>query len=268
MTILILGSTGLIGKELQSFFNKKNIQYLSDTRNSKLVNNNTVYYDLNDFLSFKINDKKIKTIIYLSHIKYLTDKNINIQLDALRYVVNISKKNNIKLIFISSQSAYKNLLSRYANLKFKQSLIAIENNALSISVGLFISHQSKGFFNLIKKVSYFRNIKFKITPDIPLETFTINLLGFAIIKAIETNLVGNYFLYNYNQLRSYNNLVDKFNPKSNMISIYIPTVIFKFLIFFPKKIFYNSVFIESIWCFLFLQKFKSNKKIKSLNNLL
>ena len=133
MTILILGSTGLIGKELQSFFNKKNIQYLSDTRNSKLMNNNTVYYDLNDFLSFKINDKKIKTIIYLSHIKHLTDKNINIQLDALRYVVNISKKNNIKLIFISSQSAYKNLLSRYANLKFKQSLIAIENNALSIS---------------------------------------------------------------------------------------------------------------------------------------
>lgn len=263
MSILILGSTGLVGYSLQTYFKKNRIAFFTDTRNQNHSNIQKFYFDIYNYKSFKI-DNRIKSIIYVSHIKKLEKENIKIQLMALNFVLKLAKKSNVKLIFISSQSTLNSSLSRYGKLKLDQSKSVINNNELSISMGLLISDIQSGFFYLLKKYLLNKFIVLKIYPDTPLETCTTKILGDSILMAIKNNTRGNYYIYN-EDIRSFNELVDKYNFNRNKLIICIPKVFIKYLFIILNKMFKNSDFIESILSFINLKKFTSNKKFKSFS---
>lgn len=266
MTTLILGSNGLIGSQLQIYFKKNKIKFFLDTRNNKNSNNEVFYYDIRNYKALALT-KKVKSIIYLSHIKTLDQFNIEIQIKALEFVLKLAKKMDIKFIFISSQSSLNSSLSRYGALKLAQSQIVIKNNGLSISIGLFVSDEQRGFFFLLKKLLINNYLKFKIYPDIPLETVTPTLLGNAILLALKKPVYGNFFLYN-NQIRSFNELIDKLSKNKFFFTIYFPKIIVRFFTVLLNKIFKKFDFIESILSFINLKKFKINKSLNSFNKYL
>lgn len=109
--VLIIGGGGQIGSELYSYLKKKNINTFKTTRNTKLTNEKTFYFDLEkpsyEFLQNQFTAVVIcasATNIFLIEQKPRKFRNINV-INTIKLIKELSK-NKIFIIFLSSNSVF------------------------------------------------------------------------------------------------------------------------------------------------------------------
>tara|TARA_E500000178_G_scaffold352761_1_gene416934 strand:- start:263 stop:1087 length:825 start_codon:yes stop_codon:yes gene_type:complete len=109
--VLIVGGNGQIGKELYSYLKKKNINVFKTTRDKKLTNRKTFYFDLEkpsyEFIKNQFTAVVIcagATNISLIAKKPRKFRNINV-INTIKLIKELSKK-KIFIIFLSSNSVF------------------------------------------------------------------------------------------------------------------------------------------------------------------
>jgi len=109
--VLIIGGGGQIGSELYSYLKKKNINTFKTTRNKKLTNEKTFYFDLEKpsyhFLKNQFTAVVIcasATNIHLIEKEPRKFRNLNV-INTIKLIKELSKK-KIFIIFLSSNSVF------------------------------------------------------------------------------------------------------------------------------------------------------------------
>jgi len=192
-TILITGSSGFISKKLRNYLKNKNYIVFCTSRIKKDI----FYFDLKNENNIKHAIPKFDILIHLAYFKgksYYTEKKYNI--NGSKNIFLIAKKNNAKIIFISSQSANFNSYSNYGKIKYELESVAADFDAYIIRPGLIYQKDSDmGIFGKIEKIV--KIFQFILVPNGLNKT--INLCKIETFLNFINNIVVNYF-YNYKKI--------------------------------------------------------------------
>ena len=149
-TILITGSSGFLSKKLSNYLKNKNYKVFCTSR----VKNDIFYFDLKNENNIKHTIPKFDILIHLAYFKgrsYYEEKKYNI--NGSKNIFELAKKNNAKIIFISSQSANSNSYSNYGKIKYELESIAADFDACIIRPGLIYDKDTNtGIFGKIEKI--------------------------------------------------------------------------------------------------------------------
>ena len=149
-TILITGSSGFISEKLSQYLKNKNYKVFCTSR----VKNDIFYFDLKNENNTKHTIPKFDILIHLAYFKgrsYYEEKKYN--LNGSKNIFLIAKKNNAKIIFISSQSANSNSYSNYGKIKYELECIAADFDSYIIRPGLIYDKDTNmGIFGKIEKI--------------------------------------------------------------------------------------------------------------------
>lgn len=150
-TILITGTNGFIAKNLIFYLKNKNLNIIST---SKYLQNSTYVFNFDEAYKSKIHSLKFDILIHLAYVKknsFLEEKKKNYE--SSKVLFEVSKNNNSKIIYISSQSASIDSLSNYGKIKHSIEELAKNYNCTIIRPGLVYKKNSfDGIFGIIKKL--------------------------------------------------------------------------------------------------------------------
>ena len=158
MNYLITGSSGFVGSNLCIYLENEGHKVYQCSRDLK--NKSKVYFDLEKEKHLEI--AILKKIDVLVHCAYnfnfnSLEKNRKINVSGSEKIFIAANKFKIKIIYISSISAFRNSYSIYGKIKKEIEDIANKYNAIIIRPGLIYSKQSQGgmfgsIVNLVKKI--------------------------------------------------------------------------------------------------------------------
>lgn len=158
MNYLITGSSGFLGKNLVNLLEQKGNNVFKCGRNSKIKNQ--IYFDLKEKIIFE--NEILKKVNILIHCAYSFDaSSINssrkINVGGTKNLFKIAAKNKIKIIYISSISAFEGCKSVHGKVKLEIESLTKKYNGTIIRPGLIYSKKVQGamfgsLINLIKKI--------------------------------------------------------------------------------------------------------------------
>ena len=188
-TILITGSSGFISKKLSNYLKNKNYKVFCTSR----VKNNNFYFDLKNKNNIKHTIPKFDILIHLAYFKggsYYEEKKNNI--NGSKNIFLIAKKNNAKIIFVSSQSANSNSYSNYGKIKYELESVAADFDAYIIRPGLIYEKDTNmGIFGKIEKIVKF--FRFILVPNGLNKT--INLCKIETFLNFIDRLIKSYLIF-------------------------------------------------------------------------
>ena len=234
-TILITGSSGFISKKLSNYLKNKNYKVFCTSR----VKNNTFYFDLKNNDNIKHTIPKFDILIHLAYFKgrsYYEEKKYNI--NGSKNIFLIAKKNNAKIIFISSQSANSNSYSNYGKIKYELEGIAADFGAYIIRPGLiFEKDTNMGIFGKIEKIV--KTFPFILVPNglnktinlCKIETF-LNFINNIVVNDFDNykKIINLFEKENYN-LEDLVKYISKMHNKKIKVILINYKIILNFLIF-------------------------------------
>lgn len=130
MKILIIGASGLIGNNLLKFFKKKGLEVFGTYFKNKIKEKNSFKFNIlkDDFSSLKNVETFSHVIIVSGGKKKLDDIEDNYNLEKkigyekLKNIIKACKKNNIKVIFFSSDAVFDGKKGNYTELSKRNPL--------------------------------------------------------------------------------------------------------------------------------------------------
>ncbi len=158
MNILVTGSTGFLGKNLCFFLKKNKYTVIETTKN--INEKNKFYLRLGENIDIKNNLHILNNADVIIHCAFdftpnTYDDHYKINIVGSKKIFELSKKFNIKIIHISSISAFKNATSIYGKVKYNIENLALNFNAINIRPGLIYGQNAKGMFGKIEKLVNF-----------------------------------------------------------------------------------------------------------------
>lgn len=198
-TIIITGSSGFIGSSLVSYFSKLGFQVRVFQRNlPKQKSPSAVYYpfDLAD-----VKDQGFAGADYLIHCAYRSiisrqdrESNINIDIEGTKKIISLSRKYDIKMVFLSTVSAHPNSESYYARHKLLAEGLFDARKDLILKLGLVLGSGGGLFGRIIAGLS-----NHKIVPLVGggrqhIQTIALDDLCRIIEIGINKNIVGNFII--------------------------------------------------------------------------
>ena len=158
MNILITGSSGFLGANLCVFLKKNNHTIIETTKN--INEKNKFYLRLGEDINTIHNINILKNTQVIIHCAFdFTPNTYNdhykTNITGSKKIFEISKKFNIKIIYISSISAFKNAKSIYGRVKYNIENLALDFEAINIRPGLIYGQNAKGMFGRIEKLINF-----------------------------------------------------------------------------------------------------------------
>lgn len=158
MNYLITGTSGYLGKNLANFLEKKGNKVFRCGRDLK--RKNQIYFNLEEKIF--INEKILKKTNILIHCAYSFDASSikvsrKINVEGTKKLYKIASKNKIKIIYISSISAFKGCKSVHGKIKLEIESLTKKYNGIIIRPGLIYSKKVEGamfgsLINLTKKI--------------------------------------------------------------------------------------------------------------------
>jgi len=209
MKVLIIGSSGLLGKKLYYYLKKKKIDVHHNGLNKKKFNLNTIN-NVGKLLKKKpdliINAAAITNIDQCEK-SYIKTKLINTDLIKKLFVLKKKLNLHFKLIFFSTDQLYdSNKLStendnikinnKYSKQKYLAENICSKNNSIVFRTNFFGKSFSKNSFTDWVYNSFTHNEKFFLFDDIIFNPLRINTICRIIHKIIITNKYNYSGLYN------------------------------------------------------------------------
>ncbi len=181
-TILVTGTNGFIAKELIQFLKKKKLNVISTSRYKKT---RSIFLNFNNLPNENINLPKFDFLIHLAYARrssFIDEKKINYE--SSKILFKLAKKNNAKIIYISSQISAKNSLSKYGKIKFCIEKLAKQYDSLIIRPGLV--YKKNTYDGLYGQINW-------ITKKYPLILFPSGLNKKIYLCRIENLLERIYF---------------------------------------------------------------------------
>lgn len=194
-TIAVTGANGFIGSHLVEYFAGKNRRVRALQRKPGATERNNVTYH-SFSLGEPIDERDFNGIDWLVHSAYQPygPKNRdadNVNRKGTKELIRVCRKNNIKLIFLSSFSAHEEAESHYGRSKLELETFIDQQRDCILRLGLVLGN--KGLFadtvDILKKS--------KIIPLIddgvqPVQILLVDDLCGIIEKVIDNNLSGKY----------------------------------------------------------------------------
>src|SRR3990167_6343192 len=198
-TIIITGSSGLVGSALVSYFSKLGFQVRAFQRSLPKSNNPSIVYypfDLAD-----VQDRGFKGADYIVHCAYrpVVSKHdrecmINIDIEGAKKIITLARKHNIKIVFFSTLAAHPAARSYYGKQKlFSEGLFDVKKD-LIIKPGLVLG-EGGGLFGRI--ASILRN--YNLVPLVGrgqqrIQTIALDDLCRIVEVGIKKNIVGKFMI--------------------------------------------------------------------------
>lgn len=270
MKVLIIGSSGLLGRKLYNYLKKKKIDVHHNGLNKRKLNLNTIN---NVGKLLKINPDIIINAAAITNIdecekSYIKTKLINTDLIKKLFTIKNKHNLNFKLIFFSTDQLYDSkklsrendkikINNKYSKQKYLAEDICLKNNSIIFRTNFFGRSFSKNSFTDWVYSSFTNNKKFFLFDDIifnPLRIDTICRIIHKIIVKNKYNFSGLYNLgsrgkisksefailfakkikiFNYNFERCNSNIILKIKRSKNM-SMNVNKFIQTFKIKLPK----------------------------------
>lgn len=191
-TIIITGSSGFIGSELVNFFAAKgwNVRAFQRKAGSN-ANKNISYHSFS--LGAKPDEKSFEGADYIVHCahQHFNSKNKNadeLNIASAKSIIDIARKKNIKILFLSTLSAHSQAESHYGKNKFFLESLFDLNKDLVLKLGLVLGNG--GLFGtisgLIKKGKFIP----MIGGNKPIQTIDVDDLCLIIDNGISQNISG------------------------------------------------------------------------------
>jgi nucleoside-diphosphate-sugar epimerase len=144
LKILIIGTNGFLGKELNKFLTVNHYDVYGTTHQN-IQNSKVFVFKIGDKVSDNILKEDFHSVVYLAH-SYNTEKSEEFIKWYKETFFAFSKRVK-KQIYISSYSANEFAVSNYGTTKYDLEQFFIQNNAYSVSPGLIIG--KGGIYNKI-----------------------------------------------------------------------------------------------------------------------
>lgn len=209
MKVLIIGSSGLLGKKLYYYLKKKKIDVHHNGLNKKKLNLNTIN---NVGKLLKINPDLIINAAAITNIdecekSYIKTKLINTDLIKKLFVIKNKLNLNFKLIFFSTDQLYDSkklsrendkikINNKYSKQKYLAENICSKNNSIVFRTNFFGKSFSKNSFTDWVYNSFINNKKFFLFDDIIFNPLRIDTICRIIYKIIITNKYNYSGIYN------------------------------------------------------------------------
>ena len=260
MNFLITGSTGFLGNYISEYLTDKNHKVLKCTRNK--LKNDEFYFDLKN--GYELNKKNkliLKNVNILIHCAFNFDcknysEHLKINFEGSKKIFELAKLFNIKIIYISSISAFEKSVALYGKIKFAIEGLAKQYQATILRPGIIYGISSQSIFGVIEKVI----LRFPIIP----------LIGFGNQK-LYTCKIDNLCL-----------LIEHLSKLNNNRSIIITAASKKWILFkhmikiianknkkkiillpFPSALIYLILYLNSL--FRIIKRLKSDNLTSILN---
>ena len=226
-TIIITGANGFIGESLvKHFFSKGWLvkAFVHSMPENKLNGVEYVFYDLEE----KPNERAFESVNYLVHCAYLKfEKNKNsdkINIDGTKMLIGLCRKNNIKLIYLSSFSAHNGAESHYGKNKLEAEKLFDLLKDVILKPGFVIGKKglAGGLINSIRKARFFPLVGDGIQP---IQTIYIDDLCLIVEKVFVNDMSGLYLVAETEAISMksfYKEISDQLNKKVTFISFPIP----------------------------------------------
>tara|TARA_B100000029_G_scaffold486111_1_gene540150 strand:- start:1182 stop:2030 length:849 start_codon:yes stop_codon:yes gene_type:complete len=158
MNYLITGASGFLGKNLVNFLEKKGSKVYKCGRDYNI--GNQIYFDLEK--EIKIEKKILEKVDILIHCAYSFDassmkRSKKINVDGSEKLFELASRYKIKIIYISSISAFEGCRSVHGKVKLEIEKLANKYNGIILRPGLIYSKKVQGamfgsLINLVKRI--------------------------------------------------------------------------------------------------------------------
>lgn len=198
-TIIITGSSGLVGSSLVSHFSKLGFNVRAFQRSVPKNENPLITYYHFDLAN--VQDEGFTGADYLIHCAYRPviskrerESGNNVDIEGTKRVIALARKHNIKIIFLSTVSAHPAAKSFYAQNKLHiESLFDVKKD-LILKLGLVIGEGGGLFGKIVSSLK-----SYKIVPLIgggqqQIQTLALDDLCRIIETGINKNIVGKYMV--------------------------------------------------------------------------
>ena len=236
--ILIIGTKGFVSRNLISFFNSQSFDVYSTS--NKLIKKNVYYFDLKD--NDEINFKDLPKIDYLINCAYYKTNNykaeLKINLEGAKRIFDFAKKNQIKIVHISSLSANSKAKSNYGKVKFQIEKIAKKYQSIIIRPGLIYSKEDPGgiYESLEKIIKLFPIVLIPSGPTNKQHLCDMNILNESILNIINNeNQISQLHIVSQQQAVSIQYIL-KSLAKKNSKKIILINVNYKIILYLLKFI--------------------------------
>jgi len=196
-TIIITGSTGLVGSGLVPYFSQRGFIVRAFQRKKPEHPLLGVHYHLFNLADVK--DSGFEGVDYIIHCAYRPtviererELGINIDIEGTREIVALARKHNVRVIFLSTLSAHPDSITYYGKSKFIAERLHDPHEDLILKLGIVLGGKG-GLFGRVKASL----LKFKIVPLIgsgqqKTQTVALDDLCRVIEIGMEKHIVGTY----------------------------------------------------------------------------
>jgi len=194
-TVIITGSSGLVGSALVSYFSKSGFQVRAFQRSPpKQKSPPAAYYSFN---LADVKDQGFAGADYLIHCAYRPiisrqDKELNTDLEGTEKIISFSRKYAIKMVFLSTVSAHPNAESCYARNKLLAEGLFDSQKDLILKLGLVLGDGGGLFGKIASSLSNHKIIPLVGGGGQSIQTIALDDLCRIIEIGINKNIAGNF----------------------------------------------------------------------------
>ena len=188
MKVLITGSSGYIGSVLAKFAERSGHQVMESTRDPKTLKQGQIFLDLNQPEKINI-PPGIGMVVHLaantSGDLYANKSN---EILFARNLVCEAKRVGASFIFLSSQSASKNAVSEYGQIKWEIEQEVLRGGGCVIRPGLVYGGDSRGLFGTLLRLVKKCKVLPKFYPEVNVQPIHIDDLCFGILSLCNSSV--------------------------------------------------------------------------------
>lgn len=268
-TIIITGANGFIGKTLAGYFSAKKWNVKCFQRKPEQNFENTTYhqYELPDIIDEKaFFDCNYVIHCAVQHYGIHCKNSDEINISGTKKLIELCRKNNCKIIFLSTLSAHEKAESHYGKNKLFLESLFNESTDLILKLGLVLGLNGGLFSKIVNEIKKSKTIPL-VGSEKPMQTIAVDDLCKIVESGMENNISGIFKIAEPEPF-AIKNLYYEISRKLNQKRIFIPlplNAIYAACLLAEKMNIALPVSSENVLGLKNLKKFETENDLKKFN---